>query len=222
MTQTTTGAPLIDPARLAALDWTDMPKLLGPMEELLDDLASSPTWLNDAFDHVLRTPELLNQCERLQELDRVVLVSDKNSDVRVRLHLFTGSDFDRPHNHRWSFGSRLLHGSYHHYLFGDYEELTPETRIGTPALVREEKAGSGYLIRHTMVHTVASPPGTTSLIVRGPAEKDRFLVMNRNTGGAWWQYGQKAEKPEDQEKRRLGAERVEEIRRLLITQGVIK
>ncbi|MFD8738155.1 hypothetical protein ACFV06_25030 [Streptomyces sp. NPDC059618] len=219
---TTASQPLIDPARLAALDWSDMPALHGPMEELLEELVSHPTWLNDAFDHVLGTPELLNQCERLQELDRVVLVNDKASDVRIRLHVFTGSDFDRPHNHRWSFGSRILHGSYQHHLFGDYDELSTDTRIGSPALVREEVAGSGYVIRHTMVHTVSSVPETTSLIVRGPSEKNRFVVMNRDTGEAWWQYGQKDEKPEDQAKRRLGAERVEEIRQLLIGQGCIR
>ncbi len=88
--------------------------------------------------------------------------------------------------------------------------------------MREEVAGSGYVIRHTMVHTVASPPDTTSLIVRGPSEKNRFLVMNRDNGEAWWQYGQKDEKPEDQARRRLGAERVEEIRQLLISQGCIR
>ncbi|MFF7988438.1 hypothetical protein ACFZDG_01435 [Kitasatospora xanthocidica] len=212
---------LVDPARLAALDWSDMPALHAPMERLLEDLVSSPTWLNDAIDHVLDTPELLAQCETLQELDRIVLVNDKATDVRIRLHVFTRSAFERPHNHRWSFGSRILHGSYQHDLFGDYDELSTDTRIGSPALVRQETAGSGYVIRHTMVHTVRAVPETTSLIVRGPSEKDRFVVMNRDSGEAWWQYGQKAEKAEEQRARQLGAARVNEIRELLKRQGVI-
>jgi hypothetical protein len=28
-----------------------------------------------------------------------------------------------------------------------------------------------------------------SIVVRGPTVKDRFLVMDRHTSEAWWQYG---------------------------------
>jgi hypothetical protein len=65
-------------------------------------------------------------------------------------------------------------------------------------------------------------PAQPWLIVRGPAEKNRFVVMNRDSGEAWWQYGQKAENPDDQAKRLLDADRVNEIRDLLKRQGVIR
>ncbi|MFC1417840.1 hypothetical protein [Streptacidiphilus cavernicola] len=220
----TTTSPLVDPARLAALDWKDMARLNPQLDRLLEELATSPTWLNDAIDHVLATPELLVQSERLQELDRVVLVNDEASGVRIRLHVFRERFFDRPHNHRWSFGTRILAGSYTHYLFGDYPDLSPATdaRELAPVLVREELPGTGYVIRHTLLHSVGAVPETTSLIVRGPAEKDRFVVSNRDTGEAWWQYGHPVEDPEEVAKRQLGAVKVEEIRGLLKRQGVIR
>ncbi|WP_327306675.1 hypothetical protein OG730_27065 [Streptomyces sp. NBC_01298] len=211
---------LIDPARLAKLAWEDLPVLHDQLGELLEELSTSE-WLTAAFDHVLATPELLVQSERLQELDRVVLVNDAASGVRVRLHVFRDREFDRPHNHRWTFGNRVLAGSYRHYLYGDYEELTTDTKIGAPCLVRDETAGTGYVIRHTLVHSVAAVPDTTSLIVRGPAAKDRFVVMNNETGEAWWQYGHSVENEAEIAKRRLGAEKVTGIRDLLVRQGVL-
>jgi hypothetical protein len=42
-------------------------------------------------------------------------------------------------------------------------------------------------------HSVTAEPYTTSLIVRGPAMKDRFMVTDRETGRAWWQYGASTE-----------------------------
>ncbi len=212
---------LIDSARLAKLAWEDLGVLHDQLTELLDELSTSE-WLSRAFEYVLSTPDLLAQSERLQELDRVVLVNDADSGVRVRLHVFRDREFDRPHNHRWTFGNRVLSGSYRHYLYGDYEDLTTNVKIGSPCLVRDETAGTGYVIRHTLVHSVAAVPNTTSLIVRGPAAKDRFVVMNNETGDAWWQYGHEVEDQDEIARRRLGAEKVAAIRDLLVRQGVIR
>ena len=41
----------------------------------------------------------------------------------------------------------------------------------------------------TSSSTRQAEPHTVSLIIRGPAVKDRFLVMDRKTGQSWWQYG---------------------------------
>jgi hypothetical protein len=40
-----------------------------------------------------------------------------------------------------------------------------------------------------MIHAATAQPHTVSLIVRGPAVKKRFMVCDRSTGQAWWQYG---------------------------------
>jgi len=40
-----------------------------------------------------------------------------------------------------------------------------------------------------MIHSVVAHGETVTLIVRGPAVKDRFVVTDRVTGKAWWQHG---------------------------------
>src|SRR5699024_9604370 len=113
---------------------------------------------------------------------------------RVRLHVFLPGYFDRPHNHRWSYASTILHGDYRHYLFGNVElnELTTLRNLDA-VMVRQEQVGSAYALHHSTVHAVVAEPYTVSLVVRGPAVKDRFLVMDRKTGESWWQYGAKQE-----------------------------
>ena len=119
------------------------------------------------------------------------MLHDDPSGVRVRLHVFLPGYFDRPHNHRWSYASTILRGQYRHYLFGD-AELGRDGRPGQPhgrSWCAHEQAGNAYALHHTMVHAVVAEPYTVSLVIRGPAVKDRFLVMDRKTGESWWQYG---------------------------------
>jgi hypothetical protein len=47
-----------------------------------------------------------------------------------------------------------------------------------------------------MIHSVTAHGEAVTLIVRGPAVKDRFVVTDRTTGTAWWQYGAATETPE--------------------------
>lgn len=56
-----------------------------------------------------------------------------------------------------------------------------------------------------MIHSVTAQPYTTSLIVRGPAVKDRFLVTDRITGQAWWQHGTATESPDEAARKRMSA-----------------
>lgn len=58
----------------------------------------------------------------------------------------------------------------------------------------------------------ASPRTARSLVVCGPAVKDRFLVMGRHTGETWWQYGAALEPAEDAAEKRMSVERLREMR----------
>jgi hypothetical protein len=87
-------------------------------------------------------------------------------------------------------------------------------------MVRQEQVGNAYALHHSMVHAVVAEPYTVSLVVCGPAVKDRFLVMDRKTGENWWQYGAGHESSEDAAKKRMSAERFRELRRLLAEWGV--
>ena len=130
----------------------------------------------------------------------------------MRLHVFLPGYFDRPHNHRWSYASAILRGEYVHYLFGN-AELDEKVNPGSlkPLMARHEQIGNAYALHHTMVHAVVAEPHTVSLVIRGPAVKDRFLVMDRKTGESWWQYGASLEPADSAAAKRMSVERLREL-----------
>jgi len=54
-----------------------------------------------------------------------------------------------------------------------------------------------------MIHSVTAHGEAVTLILRGPAVKDRFVVTDRATGKAWWQYGAATETPETAAAKRM-------------------
>jgi hypothetical protein len=200
---------------LRALDWQDMEAVDAATRKALTSLLDDPRAIRDILLALPSRPELLELCEHYDILDKLVLWNDP-SGIRVRLHVFLPGYFDRPHNHRWSYASTILFGQYRHYLYGDAELNEYVDPASLKALmVREERVGSTYTLHHTMVHAVVAEPYTVSLVIRGPACKDRFLVMDRRTGESWWQYGAIRESPEEAAKKRMTAERVTELTDLL-------
>jgi len=111
----------------------------------------------------------------------------------------------RPHNHRWTYTSRILSGKYTHTLYSTDHEFTGEVDVSalTPRLVRTEEPGDTYTLHHSMIHSVTAHGEAVTLIVRGPAVKDRFVVTDRITGKAWWQYGAATETTETAEAKRM-------------------
>ena len=201
--------PIIEPLR--SLDWEDTDAVEAAAAKALTMLTSQWRMLRDILLDLPERPDLLGLCEHYDILDKIVLHDDP-SGVRVRLHVFQPGYFDRPHNHRWSYASAILRGQYRHYLFGDAD---PDETIDPASLkalmVRDEQPGSTYALHHTMVHAVVAEPYTVSLVIRGPAVKDRFLVMDRKTGQSWWQYGASQESAEDAAKKHMSVERLTEL-----------
>lgn len=196
---------IIEPLR--SLDWEDTDAVEAATVKALAMLTSQRRMLRDILLDLPERPDLLGLCEHYDILDKIVLHDDP-SGVRVRLHVFLPGYFDRPHNHRWSYASTILRGQYRHYLFGDAD---PDETIDPASLkalmVRDEQPGSTYALHHTMVHAVVAEPYTVSLVIRGPAVKNRFLVMDRKTGQSWWQYGASQEPAYDAEQKRMSERR---------------
>ncbi|MGW6691572.1 hypothetical protein [Streptomyces sp. NPDC054961] len=222
---TTTAASVATPEllrRLRALDWQNLDSLSVELTELLAELATDGAWLAAAMENLLHTPELRDLSECLAELDKLVLVNDAESGVRIRLHRFRQGYFDRPHNHRFNFGARILAGGYRHTVYGDYPD--PEQDFDpahvVPTLVRFEGPGSGYVIAHTLVHSVAAEPETLTLTVRGPAQKDRMLIVDRERGTTWWQFGVKDEDPAEVAERRLTDHQILAVTQALRERGL--
>jgi hypothetical protein len=199
---------IIEPLR--SLDWEDTDAVEDATIKALSTLTAHPQTLRDILLDLPERPDLLGLCEHYDILDKIVL-HDNPSGVRVRLHVFLPGYFDRPHNHRWSYDSTILRGQYRHYLFGDADlDETIKPASLKALMVRDEQPGSTYALHHTMIHAVVAEPYTVSLVIRGPAVKDRFLVMDRKTGQNWWQYGASQE-PADAEQKRMSVERLAEL-----------
>ncbi|MFF0458684.1 hypothetical protein [Nocardia africana] len=199
-------------ATLCTIDWNDIDLVERAAFEFFEDVAADPAIVRARMDDLHNRPELLSLCEHYDILDKVVLFADPQSGVRIRLHIFLPGYFDRPHNHRWTYASRILRGQYRHFLFGNAEldEQVDPAKLGV-LQVREEPVGIGYALHHSMVHAVVAEPFTVSLVVRGPALKDRFLVSDRKTGEAWWQYGAGQESVEDALRKRMTPARLQEV-----------
>jgi len=200
---------VIEPLR--SLDWEDTDAVEAATVKALAMLTSQQRTLRGILLDLPEQPDLLSLCEHYDILDKIVLHEDP-SGVRVRLHVFLPGYFDRPHNHRWSYASTILRGQYRHYLFGDAdldESIDPASLKAL--MVRDEQPGSTYALHHTMVHAVVAEPYTVSLVIRGPAVKDRFLVMDRKTGQSWWQYGASQEPAEAAANKHMSIERLAEL-----------
>jgi hypothetical protein len=200
---------VIEPLR--SLNWEDIDAVAAATRKTLAALTEDPEPVRAALLDLPERPDLLMLCEHYDILDKIVLHDDP-SGLRVRLHVFLPGYFDRPHNHRWSYASTIMRGQYRHYLFGDVE---PEDSIDPGSLraimVRDEPPGSTYALHHAMVHAVVAEPYTVSLVIRGPAVKDRFWVMDRKTGQNWCQYGAGQEPASDAARKRMSPGRLADL-----------
>jgi hypothetical protein len=204
---------------IGAVDWHDLTAVTAASDKLLTVLDNDRSALRALAETAVAEPRLLRLCEHYDILDKLVLHDDP-SGWRLRLHVFLPGYFDRPHNHRWTYVSRILSGSYTHTLYGTDEQLddTVAPTTLTARMIRTEQPGHTY----TLIHSMVAAPYTASLIVRGPAVKDRFVVTDRVTGQSWWQYGAATEDPAEAARKRMSPADASQRVRELIEQDVLR
>ncbi|MGK4585450.1 hypothetical protein [Kitasatospora sp. HPMI-4] len=225
------------------VDWSDFEAAGEQTREVVHRLAGDKAALRELVYGVEHRPELLAMCERHQLLDYLVLYDALDRGFRLRLHISTEDHYDRPHDHRFSFSSRIVTGGYTHtwyHLDGDLyadgpdqEALrylnrdTPDPRGHThlerltPHLTRWESPGSCYTLHHSAIHTTFTTPDTVSLFLRGPVEKDRSVIMDKESGKLWWRFGRQDEPESRHRQKSMGLEAYLEIRERLEKLGVI-
>lgn len=199
------------------LDWSDLPATHATTRELLTEIAADREGLRALVEQVRDQPELMQLCERHRLLDKIVVFDGGPNGVRLRVHISTREHRDRPHDHRFSFTSRILTGRYRHTrheLVGNIDSDIPwhvqddaDARLvdakAVPRFATHQTAGSTYSLHHTEVHTTFTTPDTVSLFLRGPAEKERSLITERETGKLWWRYGADKERPDRRERKQM-------------------
>ncbi|QIS23600.1 hypothetical protein [Nocardia terpenica] len=187
-----THYPHPDFAALDEIDWDDTESILTRAMVVFDALTRDDNALvADLLDQLPAQSTLTGMCEGYDFMRKLVLWMDPATDVRLRLHLYSGRHTERPHNHRWPFSSRIVRGNYLHNLYGsdaEFDETTDPSAL-TPLLVQRQRPGDVFALHHASVHNVCADPGTVSMIIRGPAAKTRFLIHDRATGSPFHVYG---------------------------------
>jgi hypothetical protein len=191
------------------IDWSDIERARQQSKELLHALAQDRTALRALVERAREVDDLFDKCEHHRLLDKLVIYDALDRGLRIRVHLSTNEHKDRPHDHRFSFTTLILRGSYQHVRHelthaggeqsipvesqDDFDAVTHDLRV-VPRFVTTERPGNCYTLHHTEIHTTFTTPDTVSLFLRGPAEKERSIITDRETGRAWWRYGEEQEK----------------------------
>lgn len=103
------------------LDWNDFTETSRVTRNIIGKIADNRTKLRQLVLSATENTQLRALAEKHHELNYIVLQEDSGSGMRLRLHRFTAGLEDIPHNHRFSFSSIILLGSYEHSTF----ELIP-------------------------------------------------------------------------------------------------
>lgn len=190
---------------LSSIDWDNTTSILRGCTPVFDALTNDSALLPTLVAGVANDPHLAAMCEGYDFMRKLVLYDAVDLNVRLRLHIYQAGFFDRPHNHRWSFASHILRGGYVHRIFGRDDQFDENTDPSDLTPIHEclERPGSTYALHHTSVHTVQAEADTISLLVRGPAAKQRFLILDAAAGGFFWVYGAAQESPEQRASKRL-------------------
>lgn len=212
MKNTPGKAPVCEFLDTVNLDWAnDFEQAAEESRAILQQICGTPGWLDDLFTHAEQDAELREKAEGHQLLDYIVLYDKLDRGVRLRLHLSTEDHLQRPHDHRFDFSTRVLCGSYEHCLIIprlDPYKISPEPQAihyqdrfnPDPNLnllnedlqesfVRQVKSGSTLSLSNNVIHTVKTAADTVSLVLRGPARKNRSFIFDRGSEAAWWRFG---------------------------------
>jgi hypothetical protein len=170
---------LLRPA--ASIDWANVREARRASSALFDRVVAAEGLLSAVVGEVIAARGTGGGCESYPAMDKLVLWASPDRTLRLRLHVFYPGYYDRPHNHRWSFLSRVLSGGYLHALYGTETEVLAEAQAGHAPRVRfahEEPAGSEYFLDHSLVHSLSADQVTVSLMLRGPSVKDGYFTLD--------------------------------------------
>lgn len=178
------------------IDWNRMEDVHAKASTIFELICRDPENLEELVGGVQASERLYELSEHYDILDKLVLADFPEQGVRLRLHVFADGYFDRPHNHRWAYASRILSGAYLHRTFAcPVSTLDQGVKVSSLPVTQVQKlrAGDSYVLGTESIHSITADPGTVTLVLRGPARSDRFLVMDRVNDTSWWQYGRATE-----------------------------
>lgn len=203
-------SPRIDHRLLSlaeAVNWNCLASIVTYGEAFLRKVWKEEGVLRSLLEAVVEDERLIGLCERYDFFNKIVLFVDPSDRFRLRLSVFTDVESNRPHFHRWSYGALVIRNGYEHSIFGNEEDLKTHSEI-KPLFTSRVRVGDFYALHHSLVHAVRAEPGTVSLLLQGPPQKEKFLVIDQKIGRSWWEYGQECETMEERERKLLGKDRL--------------
>jgi hypothetical protein len=194
--------------QMGEIDWADLMDASEKSSQLLNDLADQPDVMFDLMDRAIATPELSAMAENYDLLRKVVLLDHPASGRRLSMHIFRGGNFDRPHNHRWTYTSRILAGRYNHVIFDSVTKWDDGADVTSllPQLSQALRPGMSYTLGSQMIHMAQASQDTLTIILRGPSVSREFYVGDLHTGDVWKQVGRAHEDPEEVRKKKMTAD----------------
>src|SRR3989344_3363851 len=200
---------------LEKINWKDFNDIALKSSTVLVDIFNNRRIIDLFLKNVVKNNNLISLVEHYDFFDKLVIYIDKKDRFRIRLHVFSGEDSNkhRPHCHRWNYSSVILQGAYKHNIYGTEDKIDENTKINNlnPILVQEEKVGSIYTLSHKVFHSIAAQKDTVSMLIRGPALKDRFLIMDKKVNKIWWEYGRESETIEEIKNKSVSPENFKKI-----------
>lgn len=200
-----------------SIDWSKSDDASRISREMAQELASNRSMLRTLVFAAIENEQLTGLAEKHGELNYIVLYDALERGFRIRLHRFSKGLEDIPHNHRFSFSSALLKGSYIHTMFELQRQDTdpaadpwtldqPEGSFTGDALGKlaicglqeilqtRQSAGTSYTMNHHAIHKTAMPDEDAfSVFVRSPAQKECSLQLEPWKRTYRWKFGRGAE-----------------------------
>ena len=174
----------------AAVDWNGSFSSLEACQALSQQLTESK-FLQELLMTLPINSKLLEQCEQLQGIKKLVLIDDTANDIKLRIHLFEDYAFDVAHNHKWSFFSTVLKGGYTQFLHGEVgnNATTEDIQKMPVSTATRYEEGDSYFLRHNMVHSLRALPKTVTLVIRGPILRQQSLWHDFKSKKQWYHQG---------------------------------
>ena len=177
---------------LPTVDWSDLEAAAATAREIAHLIGDDRRLLRQLVGRAFVVPELRAKCEIHSLDDKIVIWDEPERGLRIRLRLANAKQYERVHNHRFSFTAYLLHGTYFHTLYATDQPLdeTADVERFWPRSVREERTGDIITLSHEQLHTTLTEPDTVSLMIQSPAQKRRAFMIRRSDGSVWYRLGE--------------------------------
>jgi len=209
-------------SQLPAVDWDDLEQAAEVTREIAHRIGDDRELLAALVDRAMVVPELREKCEIHTLDDKIVIWDEPAKGLRIRLRLANTKQYERVHNHRFSFTAYLLNGTYYHTLYATDQPLdeTADVTRFWPRCIREERTGDILTLHHEQLHTTLTDPDTVSLMIQSPAQKRRAFMIRRSDGEVWWRVGAADEDEARRQEVRMSDERLAYWRERLVELGI--